>query len=100
MTFEVISKDNLKPLAELIPELWKDCSFDEEFENYKTLVHSDSDSCFLAKDQDDYIGFIHLSLRNYYVEGSDSSPAAYAEALFVKQRYRKYGVAKQLLHIG
>ena len=51
----------------------------------------------MAKDQDNYIGFIHSTLRTDYVEGSDASPTAYIEALYVKEKYRKHGTAKQLL---
>ncbi len=41
-----------------------------------------------------YVGFIDLSLRHDYVEGSSTSPVAYIEGIYVKSDYRNLGVAK------
>ena len=36
-------------------------------------------------------------LRHDYVEGTDSSPVGYLEGIFVMEKYRKRGIAKELL---
>ncbi len=41
--------------------------------------------------------FAQCSLRNDYVEGTDSSPVGYLEGVFVKEEYRNKGYAKELL---
>jgi aminoglycoside 6'-N-acetyltransferase I len=100
METEIISADNLKPLIGLVLELWEDCSFDEELEDYKSIIDSESEICYLAKDQQKYIGFIQVGIRNDYVEGSSQLPIAYVEAVYIKPEYRKKGIAKTLFKMA
>jgi len=58
-------------------ELWGDCDLEEEYEHYKNAINSGTEICFLVKEQNIYIAFIHLSIRNDYVEGADELPVAY-----------------------
>lgn len=41
-----------------------------------------------------YVGFIDLSLRHDYVEGSSTTPVGYIEGVFVKPEFRNMGVGK------
>ena len=100
MEIEALSKDNIKPLTELILELWTDCRFDEEYENCKCILSSENEICYLVKKQESYIAFIHLTIRTDYVEGATELPVVYVEALFVKPAYRKLGIGKKLVHAG
>lgn len=100
MDIEIISADNLKPLMELVLELWEDCSFDEELENYKSIIGSESEICYLVRDQEKYIAFVHTSVRNEYVEGSSDLPVAYVEAIYVKPNYQRKGIAKTLVKVA
>ena len=97
MTIEVLSTTNLKALIELVVELWDDCDFDEELENYQTLIGSETEICYLVKNQAQYIAFIHLSTRHDYVEGATELPIAYVEGVYVKPNFQKQGVAKKLI---
>ena len=97
MTVELISTQNIRTLTELTLELWSDSNFDEELEGWKSVLSSKEEMCYLAKDGTHYIGFIHLSIRKCYVEGAESSPIAYIEALYVKEAFRKSGVARILV---
>ncbi len=100
MKTEIISTNNLKPLVELVLELWEDCSFDEALENYKSIIGSESKVCYLAKDEAKYIAFVHVSIRNDYVEGSYDLPIAYIEVIYVKPTYQKKGIAKMLIKMA
>jgi aminoglycoside 6'-N-acetyltransferase I len=97
MTIEALSTTNLKVFIELVLELWNDCDFDEELENYQTLIGSDTEICYLAKIQGQYIAFIHLSTRHDYVEGADELPIAYVEGMYVEPNFQKQGIAKKLM---
>jgi len=44
--------------------------------------------------------FISLSLRHDYVEGTESSPVGYLEAIYVKPAFRGQGIARQLVEFG
>ena len=39
-------------------------------------------------------------IRVDYVEGSESSPTGYVEGIYVKELYRRQGIAKRLLEQG
>lgn len=43
------------------------------------------------------IGFVEASLRHDYVNGTDSSPVAFLEGIYVIPRARRQGVAKALV---
>ncbi len=100
MIIEQLSTDNLKHLTALVLELWPECVFDEEYEQYKNLIYSETEACFLVKDPNKYIAFIHLSIRNDYVEGAYSLPVAYIEAVYVQPEYQKNGIARQLVSLA
>ncbi|MEY3419739.1 MAG: hypothetical protein RIR48_15, partial [Bacteroidota bacterium] len=64
-------------------------------------VLESSDHYFaLAKDEDKFIGFINISIRTDYVEGTDADNTPYLEAIFVKAEYRRKKVASLLLESG
>jgi aminoglycoside 6'-N-acetyltransferase I len=100
MTIEILSKDNLEALIKLVLELWTDCSYDEEFENYNNIISSEKDICYLAKVQEKYVAFILLSIRTDYVEGATQMPVAYIEGIYVKSDYQKQGIAKKMIAIA
>lgn len=100
MTIEIISEQNIEQLTSLTLELWSECTYSEELKNWQSVMVSPHEVCFLAKDGQNYIGFVHLSIRTDYVEGAEKSPVGYVEGLYVKEKYRKMGIAKQILNEG
>jgi aminoglycoside 6'-N-acetyltransferase I len=100
MDIEIISAGNLKSLTELVLELWTDCSFDVEFDNYTNIIGSENEICYLIKDHEKYIAFVHLRIRNDYVGGANDLPVAYIEGLYVKTDYQKQGIAKKLIRVA
>ncbi len=100
MEIQKLSSDNLKYLTELVLELWTYCTFEEEFENYKKILSSENEICYLVKDQKTYIAFTHFTIRTDYVEGATESPVAYIEALYVKPDYQRLGIGKKLVNAG
>jgi len=100
MIIETISWSNITPLTQLMVELWPDCLFDEEYENCKTILNKENETCLLVRDQENYIAYINLSIRFDYVEGSDTSPVAYIEGMYVKENYRHFGVGKRLIQLA
>lgn len=97
MLIEELTENNIASLIPLVIALWPDCERDEELENYRELINSGSGTCYLAKENDYYIGFIHIGIRNDYVEGSSSSPVAYIEGIYVKPLSQKSGIGRKLV---
>lgn len=97
---EEIDEDNLGAITELSLELWADCSFDEEYANFERILAAESETCYLARNEEDYIAFIQLALRSEHVEGSTGTPVAYVEGIFVKLGYRRHKIGNTLLKIA
>jgi len=100
MRIEQISTYNISALAQLMLELWPDSSFDEQLESCIIILNNDNDSCYLIKDRETYIAFIHLTVRLEYVEGANSLPVAYIEGLYVKENWRHLGIGKKMIDLG
>ncbi|MFW6311622.1 MAG: GNAT family N-acetyltransferase, partial [Nanoarchaeota archaeon] len=61
---------------------------------------SSKETAFLCKDENDSIAFINLSIRSDYVQGSNTRPVGYVEGIYVNPKYRKKGIAKELIKIA
>jgi aminoglycoside 6'-N-acetyltransferase I len=95
-----LSSDNIDPLTEMTLALWPECAVEEASETWTEAIGDANQFCALARIGDTYAGFIHLSIRNDYVEGSDADSTAYLEGIFVRPEYRNRGVASLLLREG
>lgn len=100
MSIEEISAENLHELTLMALELWPDCEYEEELSRFGDILHSGEDACFLVREDERYVGFIRLSLRKDYVEGTGSSPVAYIEGLYVRPGFRNRGLASRLVAEG
>ncbi len=92
-----LSEQNVEALAHLFVELWPECTFETEFEYCKQILEKDDQTAFLVNEKGEYIAFAYLSLRNDFVEGATSYPIAYLEGIYVKESYRKTGIASKLI---
>lgn len=100
-SFERVTRETIDPLVDLALELWPD----NERENLlidTLLLLDDLESNFflVCKNFNQYMGFIHVSLRHDYVEGADFSPTAFIEGIYVKENFRGIGIAKKLVEFG
>ena len=60
-------------------------------------IISENGTVFIYFNETIPAGIAQCSLRNDYVEGTESSPVGYLEGIFVKVEYRKRGIGKELL---
>jgi aminoglycoside 6'-N-acetyltransferase I len=99
-SIELVSEQTVAALTILSLELWPDCDYDEEKNQWEQLMHSAKDYCALVKIDDAYVGFIHISIRYDHVEGAESNNTAYLEGIYVRPAYRKKQIATALLSSG
>ncbi|MBO6570899.1 GNAT family N-acetyltransferase [bacterium] len=92
-----LSEQNVEALAHLFVELWPECTFETEYEYCKQILEKENQTAFLVNKKSEYIAFVYLSLRNDFVEGATSYPIAYLEGIYVKESYRKTGIASKLI---
>ena len=82
-------------VAELAMLLWPDNNFnllEKEFQVVNT-----EEGVFIFLEKDIAVAFAQCSLRNDYVEGTESSPVGYLEAVYVKDEHRNKGIARKLV---
>jgi aminoglycoside 6'-N-acetyltransferase I len=91
---------DLEPWTRLGLLLWPDHSFHEMRETFLGILKAEREMAFLCKVGQECVAFLNASIRVDYVEGSNSSPVGFVEGIFVKESYRKQGIAKGLIARG
>ncbi len=66
----------------------------------RDILASSEQEAFLCDDGGSAVGFVHVSLRKDYVEGTESSPVGYLEALYVEPPFRQRGIARELTRLA
>ncbi|RAJ83201.1 aminoglycoside 6'-N-acetyltransferase I [Chitinophaga dinghuensis] len=97
MEIEILSVENLPSLMPLVAGLWSDGDIEEETDNFQQIIPAQDELCLLAREQEEYIGFIHVGIRQDYVEGAIDLPVAYVEAVYVKPAFQQQGIARKLM---
>lgn len=91
------TREDAKTLAALAIQMWDSHELQELAEEFAEDLDSKTTACFIGYDGNDPIAFAQCSLRHDYVEGTDSSPVGYLEGIFVTEKYRQQGIARELL---
>jgi aminoglycoside 6'-N-acetyltransferase I len=88
--------ENITQLALL---LWPSEDYDE-LQREMTRYQEDSTAeLFVCETDDQVVGFAHVQLRFDYVEGTRTTPVGYLEGIYVKEAYRKRGIARKLVEV-
>lgn len=99
MKIQKAGKEDVERVAALALLLWPDHTELELIEEFTPLLQSDAAAVFLAVDGE-AIGFAQCQLRSDYVEGTSSSPVGYLEGIYVKEAFRRQGIARALSKAG
>lgn len=97
MNIRKAAQTDVPAAAELARMLWPDNTAPEMSDMFSQLLSRSDAAVFLAESENQPIGFAQCQLRRDYVEGTDSSPVGYLEGIFVREEYRRSGIAKSLL---
>lgn len=100
IVIEKVREHHLDAISKMMLKLWPDCDINEEHLNCQKIIDANNETIYVAVDAHLLVGFIHLTIRTEYVEGTTSTPAAYIEGLFVEKGYRKSGIARHLVEAG
>ncbi len=97
---EALSPQNLSEVTNMLLEFWTDSNYAEEYSNFERILTSSKEKCFLLRNNQQYLGFIYLSLRTDYVEGASSSKVVYVEGIYIRPEFRKQGFGRLLIELG
>ena len=98
--FDEISASNWKLAANLMQELWSDLKAEESMRESHQILSNPNHTIFFLYQGEDVAGFIYLSLRHDYVEGTASSPVAYIEGVYLRPHFRGMGLGRKLVGRG
>ena len=96
-TIRRASIQDASTVAALACQLWPENPLEEMEEEFASLLSQTDAAIFLAEGEGEAIGFAQCQLRRDYVEGTGSSPVGYLEGIFVREEYRRKGIARRLL---
>ncbi len=101
MKFTVATISDLPDWLEMALALWPYESKEDMESLFHTLFASENDEMLIARtDEGAAVGFVNISIRKEYVEGSNSSPVGYIEGIYVKPEFRKQGIAKKFIELA
>ena len=88
---------NFDDWIDLSLQLFPEHNRDEMADYYSKILTSEKEIGFLYQKDDKFVGYMNLSIRSDYVNGTDFSPVAFVEAIFVLPKYRKQNIARKLI---
>ena len=90
-------RDSLEAWTHLALLLFPESSFEEELQFHKSILISEKEIGLLYQIENEYVGFMNLSIRSDYVNGTDTSPVVFLEAIYVLPQYRGQGIGKAFI---
>ena len=79
--------------------LWPEETGYELVKQFHRILNASDEVGFICRKNKEAIGFATVSLRNI-VNGARSNPVGFLEGLYVKEAYRRKGVARELVESG
>jgi aminoglycoside 6'-N-acetyltransferase I len=99
MEMEIVQADSshLGVWAELASRLFDGHAAGELEAEFAEFLETGKETGFLCLENGQAVGFMNVSVRQDYVNGTDGSPVAFLEAIYVLPEWRRRGVARQLV---
>ncbi len=95
------SHTNFADWLEMALALWPEEKPDELQDVLSDLMLSPNHKNFICiADNDQPIAFANFSIKNDYIEGSETNRVGFVEGIYVKPEYRGQGIGRQLLKLG
>jgi len=91
------NRKDAEMLADLVKIVWPEHTEEALTRILREYMSSDESAVFTEKRDEEYIGAALCCLRHDYVEGCETSPVGYLEGIYIEEKYRKMGYAKELL---
>jgi len=98
MSIVVANQDNIQEWTSMALKLFPESTFEEEFKLNQKVLDSESEIGVLYYQDGTCVGYMHLSIRNDYVNGTDTSPVVFIEAIYVSPDYRKQAIASTFIN--
>lgn len=91
------TESDIPAVARMAVMMWDSHTVEELCGTFAEVIGGEESAVFVAKADNQPVGFAQCQLRRDYVEGTHSSPVGYLEGLFVMPQCRNRGYAKAML---
>jgi len=100
-TFKEFEQSDFSDLVSMSQFLWGDMDAKDIESAMKEITQTEKNKVTMAKDtHSNNVAFSYFSIRTDYVEGASNSPTGYLEGIYVKEEFRKMGIASALIRLG
>ena len=91
------TEKHLTEWTNLATLLFPDSPFEDELRFHKEILSAQKEMGLLYQINDKIVGFMNISIRSDYVNGTDTSPVVYIEAIYVLPECREQGIGKKFI---
>ncbi len=100
MNIEQFNPSDIDDFIMMALALWPHHSRNELAKEFDRIINEPKEIGFIYKKDGKAIGFITMSLRFGHITGATSKPVGYVEGIYVKETFRKLGIARMLFEVG
>jgi len=94
---KLLEEKDLQVWSKMCADVYPDTKACEMLSEYKEARFPNEYGYFL---DEKLVGFVSLSLRNDYVEGTESNPVCYIEGIYVNSEFRDRGISRELIEFA
>jgi len=88
---------NLKEFVELTLLLFPQDTLEEMYDIYRKSFAKGNELGILYEKDNRFVGCMHLAIRSDYVNGTDTSPVLFVEAIYVLPEYRGQNIGREFI---
>ena len=101
LSIKPVTKDDFHDWLSMALQLWPDYEPDELKAILEGLIPDNKQEPFICRLSDGSpAGFLDLSTRTDYVEGTQTSPVGFIEGIFVQEHLRGQGIGRALVEFA
>lgn len=90
--------NDVNEITRLGCKLWPNNCFDDLKLEFLDIINDINNVILICIENNKTIAFAQMQLRHDYVEGTETSPVAYLEGIFVEEEYRGKGIGRSLIN--
>jgi len=94
---KLLEEKDLQIWAEMCADVYPETTSETMLSEYKEGRCPNEYGYFI---EDDLVGFISLSIRNDYVNGTESSPVGFIEGIYIMSDFRNQGIARKFVEFA
>ena len=94
---KLLEEKNLQKWSQMCADVYPDTTADEVLSEYEKGSFPNEYGYFI---EDNLVGFVSLSIRNDYVNGTESSPVGFIEGIYITKAFRNQGLAREFVEFA